>query len=138
MNLENKKLLAARALGVGKGRIVFNSSSLSEVKEAITKQDIKDLHASGAISIRDKKGKKTIEKRKTRRRAGSVKKKVKADKQVYVKLTRKLRSYLSALKKQEKISREDYERLRKEIKASLFRSLSHMKERIAQMKEENI
>ena len=43
MKLEGKKDLVARTLGVGKGRIVFNVQRLEEIKQAITKQDIKDL-----------------------------------------------------------------------------------------------
>ena len=41
--LDRRKDLASRVLGVGKRRIIFDSSRLSEIKEAITKQDIKDL-----------------------------------------------------------------------------------------------
>ena len=43
MNLQKKKELAARTLTIGKDRIMFNTSRLDEIKEAITKQDIKDL-----------------------------------------------------------------------------------------------
>ncbi|MBU0761140.1 MAG: hypothetical protein KJ600_04315 [Nanoarchaeota archaeon] len=136
MKLEKKKELAARALKTGKNRISFNTARLAELKEAITKQDMKDLKESGAIFIEEKKGRRKIKKRKTRRRAGSVKKTVKTRKQDYVTMTRKLRTYLSNLKKRKKISLEDYYKLRKEIRASDFRSLAHMKERLAEMQEE--
>jgi len=49
MNLGKKKLLAARTLKVGKARIFFVDSRKSEIKEAITKQDIRDLKQDGAI-----------------------------------------------------------------------------------------
>ena len=101
----------------------------------MTKQDIKDLKAGVAIMIKEIKGRKKIIKRKTRRRAGSRKKKVNSSKQKYVKLTRKLRSYLSFLKSQNKISQEDFIKLRKEIRASSFKSLSQMKERIMEIKK---
>ena len=55
MKLEKKKSLVVRTLGVGKARIVFNTQRLSEINEAITKQDIKDLHKSVAIIIIEKK-----------------------------------------------------------------------------------
>ena len=74
MNLEKKKMLAARTLGVGKARIIFNVARINEIKEAITKQDIRDLAADKAILIREIKGTKKKVKRKTRRRAGSIKK----------------------------------------------------------------
>ena len=80
MKLENKKDLASRALGIGKNRIVFNSERLNEVKEAITKQDIKDLLASKAIMIREIKGRKKVERSKRRRGPGSIRKKVKVKK----------------------------------------------------------
>ena len=108
MNLNKKKKLAARVLMVGKNRIVFDSSRLSEIKEAITKQDIKDLVQQKAIKIKDKKGRRMKEKRKTRRGPGKIKKKIKRRKQEYVKITRKLRKHISGLREQEKISREEY------------------------------
>ena len=41
MNLSKKKKLAAKTLGVGKGRLQFKQENLNEIKEAITRQDIK-------------------------------------------------------------------------------------------------
>lgn len=136
MKLENKKNLVSRTLGVGRKRVIFNIERLAEIKEAITKQDIKDLRDSGAIQIKEVKGRKTIKKRKTRRRAGSIKKSVNNRKQEYVALTRKLRTFVKIQKERKKVSLEEYKTLRKEIKTSTFRSLSHMKERIHQFKEE--
>ena len=49
MNLEKKKALAAKILHVGKERIVFNSERLAEIKESITRQDIRDLFANKSI-----------------------------------------------------------------------------------------
>jgi len=135
MKLETKKQLAARTLKVGKGRIIFNMSRLSEIKEAITKQDIKDLKESGAISIKEIKGRKKIVKRKTRRRYGSIKKKVKTRKQEYIKLTRKLRAHLSYLKTNKKITNEEFIRLRKEIRTKAFRSFTHLKDSIKEIKK---
>ena len=130
MKLDKKKVLAARTLGVGKARVIFNTSRLEEIKESITKQDIKELKLSGAITIKEIKGRKKIEKRKTRRRAGSIRKKVNKKKRDYMTLTRKLRFYISELKKQEKLSPERYREIRKEIRASTYRSKAHLKERL--------
>lgn len=130
MNLEKKKLLAIRTLGVGKDRILFNLQRLDEIKEAITKQDIRDLVVANAIIIRPIHGRKKVEKRKRRRGMGRVRKKVVDKKRIYMVLTRKLRAYLFQLLEKKAISRENYSTLRKEIRASLFRSLSHFKERI--------
>lgn len=133
MKLEGKKQLAARALNVGSGRVVFNINRLSDIKEAITKQDIKDLQNSGAIMINDKKGRRKVQKRKTRRRAGSIRMKVNTRKKDYATLTRKLRTHLVNLKARDKISRDQHETLKKEVRASNFRSLAHMKERVGSL-----
>ena len=61
-----KKELAAKALKVGKGRIKFVNARLDEIKEAITKQDIKDLVLSGSIIINPIKGRRKNIKRKNR------------------------------------------------------------------------
>lgn len=131
MKLENKKELASRALQVGKNRIVFNSARLNEVKEAITKQDIRDLLASGAIHVRPIKGRKTIVKRESRRHAGSVKKMVINSKREYITLTRKLRSFVLALKRGKKISSEQFLQLRKEIRNKMFKNKTQLKERVS-------
>src|SRR3989344_3052553 len=133
MKLENKKDFASNVLGAGKGRIIFNKSRLSEIKEAMTRQDIRDLFASGAISIAEIKGRKKIEKRLTRRRAGSRRQPAIDKKRQYIITTRKLRAYLSELRKAEKITEEHFHKLRKEISASSFISKGHMKERIKLM-----
>ncbi|MBS3099963.1 hypothetical protein J4463_01990 [Candidatus Pacearchaeota archaeon] len=128
MNLKPKKKLAVKVLGVGAERIKFNSERINEIKEAITRQDIKELVKSGAIEIISAKGRKKIVKRTTRRRAGKVKKKIKNRKQNYVKLTRKLRRYIKELKSHGGIEEKKYLALRNSIKNSEFRSKQHLKE----------
>ena len=131
MDLTKKKVLAAKTLAVGKSRILFNVERTEEIKEAITKQDIRDLHKAGAILIKPIHGRKTIVFRKTRRLAGSVRKKIKNRKQEYVKLTRKLRAYVFELKKQGKLTLDQYYILRKEIKSKSFKNKRYLKERIS-------
>ena len=77
MKLTKKTQLASKVLKVGKSRIKFVESRLDEIKEAITRQDIRDLYAEGAIKIKEIKGKTKVVKRKNRRGTGSIKKKVK-------------------------------------------------------------
>ena len=131
--LDRRKDLASRVLGVGKRRIIFDSSRLSEIKEAITKQDIKDLASEGIISIKEVKGRRTKKKRKTRRGTGKIRKKVKKRKQEYVKTVRKQRYHVSELRKQEKLSKTDVKELRKKIKSRSFKSKAHLKEHIEKM-----
>ena len=128
MQLNKKKELAARTLKVGKGRIVFNKQRLDEIKDVITKQDIRDLLRDKAIVLTEIKGSEKKVKRKTRRRAGSIKKKVKKRKEKYVIMTRKLRKYVIEMKKKGKISREEFYDVRKKIRNKVFRSKNHLKE----------
>ena len=115
MNLKKKKQLAIRTLGIGNKRITFVKERIAEIKEAITKQDIRDLKESGAIVIKGIKGKRKIEKRKNARGTGKIKKKVKTRKKDYMTMTRKLRAYLKHLKLNGEVSREDYLNMRKLI-----------------------
>jgi len=59
MDLKKKKALAVRTLGVGEKRIKFLEPRLAEIKEALTKQDIRDLYKDGAIVIQNVSGRKT-------------------------------------------------------------------------------
>lgn len=130
MNLLNKKRLAADTLGVGIGRIKFNQERLSEIKEAITRQDIQDLVKNKAIDVKDGKGRRAHSighLRRKRRGKGNIKKKIEHRKSDYVKLTRKLRNYIKELQKQGRITKEQYYGVRKKIRARVYKSKSHLK-----------
>ena len=128
MNLTKKKELAAKSLKVGKNRILFKMENLAEIKEAITRQDINGLYKDGTITIKPIKGRKKIKKRKTRKGPGKIKKKVNKRKQVYVKITRKLRKYLMDLRDKNIIGRELYWKIRSKIRMRDFRSKAGLKE----------
>lgn len=130
MKLEKKKDFAAKTLGVGKGRLVFNNARLADIKEAITRQDIRDLASQGAITIMDANGRKQHVARKRRRGFGSVRKRPVDKKREYIIITRKLRAFVAHLKIQGKISEEKYEKLRKQIRARAYKSLAQMKEHL--------
>lgn len=130
-NLNKRKKLAARVFGVGIERICFDVSRLEEIKEAITKQDIKDLFSSGAITIKEIKGRKTNVKRKTKRGPGKIKRKIKPGKRQYIYHVRKLRRHIQELRTQEKLSEDKYQELRIKIKAREFKDKNHLKEYIS-------
>ncbi|MEK6945748.1 MAG: 50S ribosomal protein L19e [Nanoarchaeota archaeon] len=130
MNLKKKKTLAAKTLGVGKERIVFLEPRLDEIKEAITKQDIRDLYKEGAIIIKTIKGRITKKKNKSRRGYGKVKINVNKRKKNYVVLTRKFRGMVKDLLNKGIISKQDFVELRKKIKNKQFKSKSHFKEQL--------
>ena len=135
MNLRNKKELAKRTFNIGKDRIVFLKSRLEEIKEALTKQDIRDLRQDGAILIKDIKGRKKVKKRKTRKGPGKIKKKIKTRKQDYVIMTRKLRRYVAEMKKQGKLSPVEVKDIRKKIRNRIFRSKAHLKQYIEELRK---
>jgi large subunit ribosomal protein L19e len=130
MNLTKKKELAAKVLGVGKGRVVFAEGRLAEIKEAISRQDIIDLNKGGAILVREIKGRKTNVKRKNRRRVGKIKIKVNKRKAEYVIITRKLRGIVRGMFRMGKIDNEERRELRKQIRARKFRSKRQLKEHV--------
>ena len=122
MNLKKKKNLAVKTFGIGKERIVFLKPRLDEIKEAITKQDIRDLQREGAILIKEIKGRKKFKKQKRKKGCGKIKKIVKKRKGEYVILTRKLRKYVAYLKKQGKISKKESLEIRKKIRNRVFKN----------------
>ena len=130
-----KKELAAKALSVGKDRIKFVRARLDEIKDAITKQDIKDLVVAGAIVIKPIKGRKTNIKRRNRRGVGKVKKKVNKRKQNYVKLTRKLRTYVKNLKERGSLTSEEAKEIRKKIRNKTYKNKANLKLNLGETKE---
>ncbi len=134
MNLRKKKELAAKTLNVGKERIIFVESRLDEIKEAITKQDIRDLVERKAILLKEKQGRKKVKKRKNARGAGKIKKKINVRKRNYVKVTRKLRKYLKAVKEKLGMGREEVKEIRKAIRNKKFKSKANLKEHLGERK----
>ena len=130
MQLAKKKELAAKVLKVGKGRIIFAAGRLTEIKEAISRMDITDLHKSGAITIREVSGRTKIVKRKNRRRVGKIKQNVNTRKAEYVIITRKLRAFVRGAFRTGKIDAEEKREYRKQIRARKFRSKRQLKEAI--------
>ncbi len=133
MQLAKKKELAAKVLKVGKKRILFTEENLTEIKEAISRQDIVDLHKAGAIKIREIKGRKKIVKRKHKRGKGKVKKKVREKKREYVLLTRKLRGVVKNMLRIGQVEKTKYLQVRKMIKAKKFKSKRHLGESVGEL-----
>lgn len=128
MNLKKKKALAARTFGVGESRIEFVKPRLEEIKEAITKQDIRDLYKEGAIRIKNIKGRRKIVVKKKKRGAGNVKKNINKRKREYAISTRKLRKYLA--ESSGKITDKERIDIRKKIRNRFFKSKLQLKEHI--------
>ena len=123
----NKRDLAAKTMKVGKDRITFVRARLEEIKEALRKEDIRDLVASGAIIVKPVKGRKTNVSRKNKRGTGKIKKKVNKRKQEYVTITRKLRRYTAEMEKQGRLNKDEVKEIRKRIRNRAFKSKANLK-----------
>lgn len=132
-----QRRLAAEILGVGKGRVWFDPERLTDIGEALTKADIKELIKDKTIKAKPAKIKhKGKRKKRGRRKTGSIKMKVKKRKQRYVKRIRKLRNYLKMLKLNVMITIQQYHNLRKLAKAGQFKSKRHLQDYIQKLKIE--
>lgn len=138
MNLKNKKRISASLLKAGLKRVWFNPDKLSEIKEGITKDDMRSLIKEGTIRVKQKKGisrgrlrKKLIQKRKGRGKGyGTRKGKATARmprKRVWINKVRKQRGFIKLLKDKKVIDSKAYLQLRLKIKGGFFRSKRHLK-----------
>jgi len=136
MNLQ--KRLASKILKCSPKRIVFDTDKATEIKEAITKFDIRGLIQKKIITKKQIKGtskvrarKIKIQKRKGKRRGvGSRKGKASArakPKRVWINTVRAQRNFLKMLKSKKLISAADFRRLYAKSKGGFFRSVSHLK-----------
>jgi large subunit ribosomal protein L19e len=128
MNLEKKKEIVARMLGVGKSRIKFNQDRITDIEDAVTKQELRALIKDGAISILPVKGQ-TTKKKVKRRGYGSRKGKKTArmgKKERWVRQVRALRKYLKAVKGQ--ITKDKYWEAYRKIKGGEIRTVARLKE----------
>src|SRR3990167_5274971 len=138
MELKNQKRFVKSLTGVGNRRINFDSEKLSEIKEAITKRDIKGLINKKVIIIKQKRGssrvrarKILVQKRKGRRKGkGSRKGKFTArlnPKSTWMNKIRNLREFLRELKSKELIDKKNYRELYLKAKGGFFRNKRHLK-----------
>lgn len=145
MKMKSQRRIAASILKVGKERVWFDPSRLQDIKDAITKEDVRSLIKEGAIKAKPIKGiskgrfrKRLKQKQKgLRRGVGSRKgKRVKKrkGKKVWVRKVRALRRLLRENK--ERINKEIYWDLRKKIKAGSIKSKKHLVEIIKEVAKE--
>ncbi len=138
MELKTQKRIAAEVLKCSHKRVKFSEEHLSDIKESITKQDIRELINANIIQKKPKKGvsranarKLIVQKRKGRRRnQGSRKGKATArlpKKQVWMNKVRLQREFLKKLKEKGHIDTSVFNDLYKKSKGGLFRSLNHLK-----------
>ncbi len=126
--LKAQKSMAAKVMNIGKNKVWFDPDRISEIKEAITKQDIMDLIKDGAISknpvegIKRRAGKRHLKRKRKgrRRRSGSIKRTLKIED--YPSRIRKLRAYLKNLRKAKKVTTEQYRKMYNLLKSGVIKT----------------
>jgi len=138
MNLRSKRLIASRILKVGMDRVWLDPSKSTEIKEAITRDDIRKLVSQGVVLVKQKKGvsrgrfRAVIkQKRKGRMDGPGSRKGIKTSrlgrKEMWVHRIRAQRQLINELLKKNVITGENYILLRKKAKGGFFRSRKHIK-----------
>src|SRR3989344_659609 len=138
MNLSVQKRIAADIFKSGQNRVVFDKFKLNEIKEAITKADIRKLINDGTIKVKQKKGissfranKIRLQKRKGKRKGHGSRKGTRharlGRKRRWIQKVRVQRKFLRMLKEKKLISTKTHLEIYKMIKGNVFRSKRHMK-----------
>ena len=137
MNLRSQKRVASEVLGISAKRVWFDGSRLEEIKESITKQDIRRLIGLGVIRPKPEKGVSRgrarhvmAQKRKGRRKGpGTRKGKATARlsrKESWMILIRAQRRLLKTLKDKGLLKLDVYRDFRRKAKGGFFRSKRHI------------
>lgn len=138
MQLRTQKKLAADVLKTSKKKIVFDPERLEDIKEAITKTDIRGLISEDAIKKNKIKGTSRvrtrankIQRRKGLRKGASTRKGTKSArvsrKSTWMKKIRTQRKFLRLLKEHEIIANKTFTELYLKAKGNFFRSKRHIK-----------
>lgn len=138
MNLKTQKRIVQSLAKVGKRRIKFDTEKSSEIKEAITKRDLKGLINKKIIKIKPKRGssrvraRKILKQKKKGRRKGIGSRKGTASarlrpKKIWMNKIRLQRSFLKELKDKKIINNQNYRNLYLKAKGGFFRSRRHLK-----------
>lgn len=138
MNLKTQRRIAANLLKVGTNKVKFDEDKLNDIKEALTKEDIRGLIKEKAITAKPEKGissfrfrKLRAQKKKGRRREeGSREGRRKARlprKRAWILKVRTQRKFAKSLRKKELITSKIHRTLIRQIKGNFFRSKRHIK-----------
>lgn len=138
MRLNIQKKLAAKVLKISPKRVKLDSTRAEDLKEAITKTDIRGLIGDGAIVAKQKKGVSRARANKIKRQKakgqqkGAGSRKGKATTHAPKKATwmikiRAQRGLLKELKEKELIDSKTYTQLYRKAKGGFFRSKKHIK-----------
>ncbi len=133
-----QKKIAAKIMKCSPKRIKLDPTRLDEIKEAITKHDVKLLLGKKAIKTKQKKGvsraraNKILKQKRKGLRKGHGSRKGTANarektKKTWINKIRKQRSLLKRLYENKKINTKIYREMYKKSKGNFFRSVRHIK-----------
>ena len=137
MNLKVKKRIAKELFHVGEKRIWIDPTRSKEVKEAITKKDIKSLVKKGIILVKQEKNQSRFRIRKSKMqkskgrgrgigsRKGASNARLNRKMQWIIKI-RNQKDLLKSLRDRSLISRRNYRILYRKAKGGFFRSRRHI------------
>lgn len=136
--MKAQKRLAAQVMKCSKKRVWFDPARLDEIKEGITKFDIRNLIKDGAIIEKPVKStsragarRRIVQKRKGRLKGPSSRKGKRTarlpKKLAWMRKIRLMRKFLKELREKGIISRRDYRMLYLKAKGGFFRSKRHIK-----------
>jgi large subunit ribosomal protein L19e len=137
MKLTLQKRLAADVSGCSEKKIVFDPVSLEDVKEAITKQDVRALIREGVIKVLPARGVSRVRANKIRKQkrkgmkrgAGSRKGSSGArnpEKRAWINQVRSQRKFLRRILEKEIITHDVYRDLYGKVAGGFFRSVKHI------------
>ena len=138
MNLANQKRISAELLNVGTTKVWFDPDRLTEIKEAITKNDLRNLIKKKAIQSRPELGssrvrarKRLVQRRKGRQagpgtRKGSSTARL-SRKETWMLTVRSQREFIKELKDKALVEGKIYRNLYSKVKGGYFRNKRHIK-----------
>ena len=145
VNLNAKKRLVSRIVGVGVNRVRFDGDHLDDVADAITRDDIRSLITANTITIKSFTGTsrgrakaKKIQKSKRGATQGSKKGRKGAregKKAVYVKKVRSLRYVLKIAKDRKEIDNNTFKSIYKKIGGNTIRNRAHLRTVISEAQQ---
>jgi large subunit ribosomal protein L19e len=138
MQITLQRRLAAQIFGCSEKRVWFDEEKINEIKESITKQDIRDLIREGAVRQKPIKSisKGRIRHAKTQKAKGRSKgqgsRKGRSGarlphKKAWMAKIRVQREFLKEIRDSEIISKDSYHDLYRKSKGGFFRSKRHLK-----------
>jgi len=137
MNLRNQRRVVATLLKVGEKRVWFDEDRLSDIKEAITKDDLRGLIRGKAIQKKPEKGVSRVRARKIKkqkskgRQAGKGSRKGKrtsrlSKKEAWIDKIRAQRKLLKELKEKSLLKDSVFREIYMKMKGGFFRSRRHI------------